>query len=163
MAVALALMVMVSCDSAGGPVAVPERGTVAVAGVALPSQLLGLQVQVEDVSKLLDRAQRPYIERVGLFSFRENDLVRATFQVSKFRTIADSDNLGFRSQIINLLGSAEPQPVRIGETIVYSTIGNEQQIFAWFEQGGFFVLTTHRDYEFPRTLLRRLVSLEKKL
>jgi hypothetical protein len=43
---------------------------------------------------------------------------------------------------------------------VYLTTGNDQNIFMWFADRGFFVLSVRDDYEFPRTLLRRLVEME---
>lgn len=152
-----------ACGGGQGTSAGARKAVVETAGVTLPSQVLGLALKPEDVSKILERTKRPYIDRVGLFSFREDDLVRATLQVSRFRRLADYESVRFRSQLIDLLGSAEPIPIQVEDTTAYATVGNEQQIFAWFQGRGFFVLTTHFEYEFPRALLRRLVSLDKEL
>jgi phosphatidate phosphatase APP1 len=51
----------------------------------------------------------------------------------------------------------------VGNTPVYVTIKSDQQVFAWFEGRGFFIVTTHRDYEFPRTLLRRIIETKGKI
>lgn len=160
-AASIAVLTMVACGGKRGVEAASPK--VETAGISLPRQLLGLQVGAEDVSKKLALAKRPYIDSVGLFSFRENDLVRATFQVSRFNRLANPGSSSFRSSIIGLVGSSQPQQVRVGDTIVYVTTGNEQNIYVWFEGRGFFVLTSHREYEFPRTLLRRLLELNQKL
>lgn len=157
---------LVSCASdleVGAPSAAPVSGKVATAGISLPQQVLGLQVKPEDVSAKLKDVKRTYISSTGLFSFRESDLVRATLQVSKFNLLANPKNLTFRKSIVDRLGSTKPQTVRIGDQTVYMTTSNEQQVFAWFEGKGFFVLSVHRNYEFPRTLLRRLVGVENQL
>lgn len=127
--------------------------------VTMPSQVLGLQVAPEDISKQVSDAKRPYIESVGLFSLREGDLVRATFQVSHFNPLARPDDPDFRSSIISLLGASRPEIVRVEDMTVYVTTGTDQNIFIWFRGRGFYVLTTHQQYEFPRTLLRRFVQL----
>lgn len=164
-ATAFLVLLLPACGGdEGSQVAAATGGKqVETAGVALPSQILGLVVKPEDVSKLLKEAKRPFVDSVGLFSLRENDLVRATLQVSRFNFLASPKSPEFRSSIIDQLGSRRPERVRVGETLVYVTFGNEQHIFAWFEGRGFFILTAHQNYEFPRTLLRRLLELKQDL
>lgn len=128
--------------------------------IRIPSQLLGLRVQSENIAKQLKATKRPYIDNVGLFSLREADLVRATFQISRFNALARPESPTFRNNVISLLGGARAQPVRVNSTTVYVTTGNDQSIFVWFEGRGFFVLTCHRAYEFPRTLLRHVLDLK---
>jgi hypothetical protein len=136
---------------------------VSTGGVILPGQLLGLQVKPEDVSKQFEKTKRSYIASLGLFSLRENDLIRATLQVSRFNRLANPKDSQFRSLIIGRLGTTKPETLRIDNFDVYATSGTDQNIYAWFEGRGFFVLTTHRDYEFPRTLLRRIIESKDKL
>jgi hypothetical protein len=137
--------------------------SVEAGGVRLPNQLLGLQVKPEDVSGEFGEVRRSYIASLGLFSLRENDLVRATLQVSRFNSLARPSDRGFRNSVINRLGTTKAQTLRVGDTSVYVTSKTDQQVFAWFEGRGFFVVTTHRDYEFPRTLLRRIIDAKSKL
>lgn len=164
---ALFLVVLSSCGSSGGPDvvgAVTGGGKVSQRQITLPSQILGLQVKAEDLTKQnLAQIKRPYLDNVGLFSLREGELVRATFQVSSFNAIARPDSGDFRASIIGLLGSSKPERVRVQEETVYVTTGNEQNIFVWFKGKGFFVLTAHSQYEFPRTLLRRIIEVEHGL
>ncbi len=130
--------------------------------ISLPSQVLGLQVKPEDISKQLIAAKRPYIDNVGLFSMRESDLVRATFQISRFNALARPESNDFRLSIIGLLGATRPQQIKVEDITVYATSGNEQSIFVWFDDEAFYVLTAHQEYEFPRTLLRRMIKLSEK-
>ncbi|MCA1839929.1 MAG: hypothetical protein ABR507_04210 [Actinomycetota bacterium] len=143
--------------------AVTGAGKVKPADIVIPSQVLGLEVKPEDVSKQIKQARRPYIDSIGFFSLREADLVRATFQVSRFNDIAQPENSSFRQSIIGLLGSSKPVSLKVSGETVFATTGTEQSIFVWFKGRAFFVLTTHRQYEFPRTLLRRMVEVEKAL
>jgi hypothetical protein len=168
---ARALVIGVLCLSTsacgkGGPDivgSVTGAGKVKAVDVIIPSQVLGLEVKAEDISKEVKQARRPYIDSVGLFSLREADLVRATFQISRFNALAKPQDPTFRSSIIGLLGSSKPVRLKVSGETVYATTGTEQSIFVWFKGRAFFVLTAHRQYEFPRTLLRRMVEVEKGL
>ena len=127
--------------------------------VRLPSTLLGLRVEVEDVSSQLEDVEGSYFDAVGLYSFRrDDDLLRATLQVGRFGVIADPGDPGFRADVIGNLGSALAEEIRVGDQIIFLTTGNEQNIFAWFEDDAFLVLSIRNDYGFPRTLLRKLVE-----
>lgn len=160
--IALCLGVVMGACSRGGPsTASGGSDEIATGGVQLPRQILGLQVAPEDVSAEFAQTKRSYVASVGLFSMRENDLVRATLQVSRFNRLANPGSPAFRNLIINRLGSQRPEILQVGTTDVYVTSGTDQQIFAWFEGRGFYILTTHRDYEFPRTLLRRVIETKK--
>lgn len=154
---------MAGCNGGGSPNGEAAAGEVATGGVRLPRQILGLQVAPEDVAKEFESTKRSYVASVGLFSMRENDLVRATLQVSRFNRLANPDSPSFRSLIINRLGTAKAETLQVGDTDVYVTSGTDQQIFAWFEGRGFYILTTHRDYEFPRALARRVIETKQKL
>lgn len=131
------------------------------AEVALPSQILGLKVVRENVKANLSNVQQTYLQSVGLFSFREgDDLLRATIQVGRFNDVADQDKARFRDGIIGQLGSTVPVKLRIDERTVYLSTGSDTNIFSWFDDVGFYVLSIRSDYAFPRTLLRKLLDME---
>lgn len=135
-------------------------GDVRAPRVSMPSQILGLRVEQEDVSTLIEEVDRSYFDSVGMFSLREDDLLRATFQLARFNFAARPNDARFRSSIIGLLGSSTPQQILVEDTIVYATSGSEQIVYVWFRDRAMFVLSVHRDFEFPRTLLRRALRVE---
>jgi hypothetical protein len=124
----------------------------------MPQQLLGLEVRPEDVADQFEDTEQSYVESLGLLSLREDDLVRATLQVSRFNSLARPQDPVFRRSIIARIGTTKPRTITVGETPVFLTTQTDQNIFVWFKGKGFFVLTAHRDYEFPRTLLRRIIT-----
>lgn len=137
-------------------------GKVGTSAIGIPTQILGLKVQSEDISKQTVDIKRSYADSLGMFSMRESDLLRATLQVSRLSRIARPQSRSFRRSIVELLGGSTPVQFQVGETTVYSTSGNKQNIFAWFDGRGLFILSVHQDYEFPRTLLRKVVALDIK-
>lgn len=134
-------------------------GTASSAVIALPNQVLGLAVKSEDVAKQTKGIKRSYTDSVALFSFRENDLLRASLQVSRLNSLARPKSEGFRKSVIELVGGSTPLKVRAGDVTVYTTSGNKQNIFVWFRDKGMFILSVHQDYEFPRTLVRKIIPL----
>lgn len=156
-------VIATSCGNEASPVRVGAEPQVEAAGISLPGQIIGLQLREENVDEKLEEVDRAYLDSVGLFSLRENDLLRATLQVGRLNALAEPNSASFRNQIIDLLGSTRPTPIQVNGQIVYLTTGNEQSIFAWFEGRGFFVLNVHREYPFPRTLLRQILSLKQDL
>lgn len=138
------------------------ESTVESSGIVIPSQIIGLTVAPEDVAQKLEGIERSYIDSLGMFSMRDGELLRATLQVSRLSRIARPNSPGFRRSIIELLGGSTPVLLEIGNVTVFSTSGNKQNVFSWFRGRGMFVLSIHQDYEFPRTLLRKVVSLEVK-
>lgn len=161
---ALAL-IFPACSSNEGNVLerVTGSGKVGSRKVRFPSQVLGLTVKKEDISSQLEEAKQPYVDSVGMFSMREGELLRATFQVSRMNRVARPGSKEFRDTIINLMGSSEPEEIKVNEVVVFNTTGNQQDIFAWFDGKNFFVLSIHEDYLFPRTLLRRAIELSGEL
>jgi hypothetical protein len=156
-------MFAVSCSAREAARTVRGTGEVQAPVVKVPNQILGLRVAPEDVSKQVKNLKRPYLDSVGLFSLREGDLLRATLQISRFNGLAKPNSPQFRASVIGLTGASRAQELRVGDIIVYSTTGSEQNVFIWFKERGLFVLSVHRDYEFPRTLLRRAVDLPIQL
>lgn len=159
------LMATAGCGGGGPDLerTITGAGAIRPAPFSLPGQLLGLQVAQEDIADQIQESRRPYLNNVGLFSLRENDLVRATFQVSRFNDLARPNSAEFRNAIVQQVSARRPLQMSIGEQLIYATLENEQQIFLWFRDDWFYVLTVHGEYEFPITLLRRLVELEKHL
>lgn len=162
--VAVLLLILSACGS-GSDIGstLTGAGPVAQQKVKLPSQILGLAVVEEPISKEVKTNKRPYIKGVALFSLRENDLVRATLQINEFNDLARPNEQEFRSSIIDQVGATRPTRLRVGKDIAYSTVGTEQSVFVWFFKRRMFVLTTHRDYEFRRTLLRHSIELGKRV
>lgn len=128
--------------------------------LSMPRQVLGLAVKAEDVSKQTKGIKRSYTDSVGLFSFREADLLRASLQVSRLNSLARPKSESFRRSVIQLVGGSTPLKIRANGIDVYTTSGNKQNIFIWFRGKGMFILSVHQDYEFPRTLLRKILTLE---
>lgn len=157
---AATLVAGLTAVSCGGSVQPTGPGTEQPPIVRIPTKLLGMDVKAEDVRKDIEAVDRSYFDSVGLFSFREGDLLRATLQVARFNSAAREDSNNFRRAIVGLLGTSTPQEMRVAENIVYSTSGTEQIVYAWFNKKGMFVLSVHREYEFPRTLLRRSLAIE---
>lgn len=129
--------------------------------VSLPSQILGLKIVEENVTTEIKGVNETYLDSLGLFSFREeDDLLRGTLQVGRFNEVAEPDRKRFRDAIIAQLGSTVPLQLRVGEDDVWLTSGTEQNIFTWFDEKGFYVLSVRSDYAFPRSLLRKLLETE---
>ena len=139
-----------------------ESGPVGPVSVEVPSQILGLSVIQEDVTgQVLPFKNRSYLDTFGLFSMREGDLLRATLQMGRFGQAAEEGDDIFRRQIIGLMGTSTPREILVGDQTVWSSIGTQQSVFAWFNGRGFYVLTVHKEFPFELTLLRKLMSLEQ--
>jgi hypothetical protein len=153
----LVLLALTTACSSGVRV-ITGGGDVQSPVIAIPTQILGLKTAQEDVSKKLTDIRRPYLDAVAVFSLREDELLRATLQLSRFNRLARPGSDRFRASVIGLLGSSRPLALRVGDTTVYSTSGNKQNVFVWFAGRGFYVLSVHQDYNFPRTLLRKVID-----
>lgn len=160
----LAAIVGTGCN-AGEDIAsrVTGTGDIKAPRITIPNQIMGLAVAPEDVSDQVKSVRRPYVDSVGMFSLREEDLLRATLQVARFNGLARPRDRRFRAEIVGLVGSSTPEEIRVGDLTVHSTSGNQQNVFVWFKGNGYFILSVHQDFEFPRTLLRRVINLDIKL
>lgn len=127
---------------------------------AVPGELLGLPVTQEDMTETVSRSQDAFIERVGLYSMRRDELLQATLQVSEFRDNAPLDDAGFRSTLVSQIGGTRVQAYRMGEETVYRTTGRKQVISLWFEGRRLYVLSVRDTFESPRTLLRAAIESE---
>lgn len=126
---------------------------------SLPSQLLGLTVQQEDVAETLTRVNSAFVDGLVLYSLRSDDLVQATLQVSRFGEGARYTQAEFRQTVVNQIGSSKPRAFRLGERTVHLTTGTKQSIAVWFQGRYMFVLASRADYDQPRTLLRKALEL----
>ncbi len=126
---------------------------------ALPAQLLGLDVQREDISEILDGARRPYLDAASLYSLRDGKELQATLQIGRFASDADFADEGFRSTLLSTLGGGSIRQLRVGDEAVFLTTGDRQQIAAWFQDRYLFVLSTRDEFEQPRSLLREALEL----
>jgi hypothetical protein len=164
LALASACLLALGACSGDEPVRVlPGGGDVRAPVISFPSQVAGLTVKAEDVSEVVEEIRRPYVDSLAMFSFREDELLRATLQMARFNRLARPRDPSFRRSITGLLGGSRPLELRVGEQTVFSTSGNRQDVFMWFTDKGFFVLSVHQDYVFPRTLLRRVIDQDISL
>ena len=153
------LLFLAACSSDKAAPNASPVSSVAASDVSLPSEILGLKVVRENVKANLADVSETYLSSVGLFSFREkSNLLRATIEVGRFNEQAKQDQKKFRGQIIGQLGASVPVELRVGSKPVYLATGSDQNIFAWFDSKAFYVLSIRSDYQFPRTLLRKLVD-----
>ena len=153
------LIALASCSATKAPAATDTTGQ--VTSVNLPSEILGLHIVSENVQGTIKGVSGTYLQSLGLFSFREkSNLLRATLQVGVFNKLAPATLDRFRSSIIGQLGSSVPIQVRMGTRKIYVSTGTEQNIFTWFDDKAFYVLSVRSDFPFQRTLLRDLVAIQ---
>lgn len=127
---------------------------------ALPAQIQGLNVRVEDLSKQLALAKDTYVESAGVFSLRSGELVQATLQVTSLTDDFEYEDVEARTALANRLGGARAEVLRLGDDTVYLTQGQRQQIALWYRGRYLYVLSTRRDYPTPRALLRDALEVE---
>lgn len=156
MGVLTAALVVVACSP--GDAEITQRNE--AARLRIPSQLVGLSVQQEDIGEELERVEKPYVDSVAMFSLREDELLQATLQVSRFNSLARPGDEDFRGSIISTVGTTRPRTLAVGDSAVYLTSAASQTVFVWFTDEGMFVLSMSNDFPFPRTLLRRTLDLE---
>jgi hypothetical protein len=159
----LAAALAVGAGACGGSGEKVQRGT-AIKPLelpGLPTELLGLKVQKEDVSATTDRVKLAFVDSVALYSLRnDKDVVQATLQVSHFAKEARTGKASFREAVVDQIGSARPRAFRLGKETVHLTTGTKQSIAVWFKGDTLFVLASRADYDTPRTLLRKALELQ---
>lgn len=126
----------------------------------LPETLLDLTVDQEDLSEGVKDQRRTYLDSLGLYSVRKDDLLQATLQVSKFTSDAKYRNATFRQAILEQIGSTVPREFRMAKQTVYLTTGKRQNVVIWFEGRYLFVLSTREEFSQARTLLRTLLDMD---
>lgn len=126
-----------------------------------PPALLDLKIQKEDIGGTLEKAERAYVDATVLYSLRsEDDLVQATLQISRFTEDADVGSSTFRNRVVQRLGGAAPQRLRLGEETVFLNSSVGQRVTAWFRGRHLLVLSVREDYEQPRNLLRAALEVQ---
>ena len=126
----------------------------------LPSEIMGLEVTQEDMSASLSTQQDSFVDAVGLYAMRRDELLQATLQVSRFRDNAPIDQASFRSSVVNQIGGRRVEAYRMGDDTVYRTTGRKQVISLWFHDRSLFVLSVRDSFEQPRSLLREALEIE---
>lgn len=124
----------------------------------VPSTILGLAVDPEETEGLGD-VSRSYVEAIRLFSLRDGDQLVATLQVGRFGSGVKWAERKFQRSVLNQIGANAPDPVRVGDRIVYVTTGVKQRLAVWFTEGHLFVLGMREEFDRPRTLLREAMEV----
>ncbi|MHB8665714.1 MAG: hypothetical protein ACYDH6_23785 [Acidimicrobiales bacterium] len=158
---AVLVAVLVAC---GGGRGLDLRGTSGskiahAADVVVPDTVLGLAVKPEDVTKTVALIQRAYIDSLVLYGLRQDNLLEATLQISRFNPGTRYRTPKFRQAIADQLGSQVPITATVGGQTVYVTAGNRQRLSVWFKGSYLFVLATRQDYPMARSLLRQLLAI----
>jgi hypothetical protein len=150
-----------ACQSSKGTeeFATPTKQIAQIESTAVPAQILDLIVQREDQTATIARADKSYMDSVGLFSLRSGELLQATLQISKFNDKAGYQDSGFRDSLLSQIGGSKPKAVRMGDQTVYLTSGTKQRIFVWFRDNYLLILSTREEYPTPRTLLRAALEI----
>lgn len=160
--VAIAVVAGVALSGCVQAAADPTAGTVEpLAADVLPSTVLDLSVELENLDETLSALNRPYIDGVGLYSFRDDeDVLQATLQLSTFTDPGALDDDDFRGRILAQIGTTTVREFRMDDQQVWLTAGTQQNLAVWFPNNAFAVLATREDYEQPRRLLRELLNME---
>lgn len=124
----------------------------------LPAEVQGLTVAVEEATAV-QGAKSAFVDAVGLYSLRSDDLLQATLQVSRFTEDAKLDN-AFKRGVVQQVGSTTPQATRMSDKTVYLTTGKRQSVAVWFNDRYLFILGTREEYPTPRSLLRELLEVK---
>ncbi len=159
-ALVLALAGLAGCGSDSSAEGTAGKKVEVLGVSSLGSELSGLAVQKEDVAPNVSRVDDAFIDGLGLYSLRSDELVQATLQVSRFNSEAHPEKKEFRQAVVNQIGATSPRPFRLGKRTVYLTTGTKQSIAVWFSGRHMFVLASRSDYDEPRTLLRKALELK---
>jgi len=123
----------------------------------VPKTLNGLTVKPEKVTKALEQAKQSYVDKVGFYSLRKDNVVQGTIQVSEFGPSARLSDPEFRTQIINQSSPGTPSTVNVNGTGVQQSTGTKSTVSIWFSEDRFVVLTVLKSYLGARGLLEQTV------
>jgi hypothetical protein len=158
---ALVMASAVGCSSTDPHSApTPFKNIAALHPTTMPSEILGLKVAPEDITGGLSRTKRPYVEGIGMYSMRQNDLLIATFQITRTKDPGPGNEARFRTSIISQVGSSQPRKAMMGDHPVYLTTGTDQRIAFWFRDRYLFVLAVRSAFPERRALLRQMVEVK---
>ena len=155
-----ALVVVSSIAACGGGGARSAHKVATLDPGMLGRRVLDLDVATENVADELARKTDVYVDGLTLFSLRRQKLLMATLQVARLDDRARVRDEAFRRSFVSSLGGTEPRQVRLGTTDLWTTTGNDQELAVWFDGSYLFVLSTRKDYERPRILLRTMLEVK---
>ena len=158
--VVLAALAAGTAACGGGGATAEAREITTLDPGMLGRRVLDLDVAVENVTDELARETDVYVDALTLFSLRRDELLMATMQVARLDDRARVEDAGFRRAFVTNLGGTEPRQVRLGEQQLWTTTGNDQELAVWFDGSYLFVLSTRKDYERPRQLLRTMLDVD---
>ena len=154
------LLLLSACSEHEAVGRAEERTIEPLEADAVPAELVGLEVELEDISDVIDSAKRPYLAAASLYSLREDEALQATLQIGRFADDADHEDEKFRSRLLENVGAGSVQEYQVGGDSVYLTRGDRQQVAVWFKDDYMFVLSTREEFGRSRTLLRRSLELQ---
>lgn len=160
-----AAVLAVSATACGAPSgledATPAASIRQLGESVVPSEMLGMKVEREDMAETIKGVERSYVDSVGLYSVRrKDDVLQATLQVSRFNDNARYETSRFRRSLLLQIGGSRPSPLTVGDDKVWATTGTKQQLFVWFRGRHLMVLAVRSDFAQPRTLLREALEIE---
>jgi hypothetical protein len=158
-ALATAGLLVAACGSPSSS-GVSGKAIKPLAASAVPATLGDLEVHSEGVQNLIASTKDTYVTAVGLYSLRQDNLVKATLQVSRLTDKFDYRSDKQRALLADKIGGARSDPHRVGSDIVYLTQGLRQQISVWFRSRYLFVLSVREDYPGQRSLLRDALDVK---
>lgn len=156
----LVLVLTAATAGCGGGSAPAKRAVETLDPGMLGRRVLDLDVSVENVADDLSRQTDVYVDGLTLFSLRRQKLLMATLQVARLDDRARVKDPAFRRSFVQSLGGTEPRAVRLGGQALWTTTGNDQELAVWFDGSYLFVLSTRKDYERPRVLLRTMLKVK---
>jgi hypothetical protein len=124
----------------------------------LPRELGGLTVKQESVTKALKATKHSYIDAVGFYSLRQDKVVQATVQVSRFGPEARLEDKGFRQELVSQSSPGTAAPLNVGEATVMQSTGTKSTVSIWFSQERMVLLTVLSSYDGARGLLEQTLT-----
>lgn len=157
---AVALVALVAVPACGGGDTSAAAETIQdLPPTMVPAEIAGLAVAPEDISTVKE-TKRPFVDAVGLYSLRRDDLLQATLQISRFTEESNADEASFRDGVVAQLGSTTPKVFRMGDQQVYLTTGRRQSVAVWWKGRHLFILSSREEFETPRSLLRSALEIQ---
>lgn len=153
---AVALLGLAGCGEAE-LTGTPGKDIKTLPVTTVPKVLNGLAVKPEKVTKALEQAKQSYVDAVGFYSLRKDNVVQGTIQVSEFGPSARLGDPEFRTQIINQSSPGTPATVNVNGTGVQQSTGTKSTVSIWFSEDRFVVLTVLKSYLGARGLLEQTV------
>jgi hypothetical protein len=155
----LAVLVLLVAPACGGDKRASAAKIEDIPLSAMPAELLGMKVEAEKAAELVRSDEEPFIEDIGLFSLRRDDLLQATIQISRFTAEARLHDRQFRDTLANQVSTGNAEVLRMDDTIVYMSAGETQSLAVWFKDRSMFILATRTEFKQPRALLRKVLEI----